>query len=166
MASGDTLAVFTAESSVPMITGTQMVFNLRNGHLVLEATNAVADGTTFTSVIPRNYTAAVGITAQVTWTSKTVTSGTIGWDVTFERDSGASGDDIVADHWQTAQTIIAVTVPASAGLVAISSIAIAAGTNGTASVVAGDCYRVRLRRLSSDTATGVAQFLSLELKET
>lgn len=166
MASGDTLAVFTPECQVPLITGTLMSFNLRNGHLVLEAAAGAADGATFASVMPYNYTAAVGITARVTWASKTVTTGTMGWDVTFERDSGTSGDDIAADHWATAQAIIAITVPGTSGLMAISSIAITAGATGTASTVAGDAYRVRLRRLSTDTAAGVAQVLSLELRET
>ena len=166
MASGDTLAVFTPSANVAPITGTAMVFNLRNGHLVLEATNGTSDGATFASVMPHNYTAAVGITALVTWISKTVTSGTIGWDITFERNSGVSGDDVAADHWATAQTITAVAVPGSSGLLSSTNVAIAAGATGTANIVAGDAYRLRARRLAGDTAAGVAQILAIELRET
>lgn len=166
MAAGDTLCVFTPESNVPPAAGTLMTFGLRNGHLVLEATAAAQDCAAFAGVIPNNYVGLTGITARLTWATKTAAVGTVGWDVTFERDSGASGDDITADHWQTPQVITAVTVPASSGLLVLGSVACAAGAAGTASVAAGDAFRLRVRRLSTDTAVGSAQLLSVELRET
>lgn len=165
MAAGDTLATFIPESNVPPAAGTLMVLAVRNGHLVLEATQATQDCAAFAFVMPRNYGGG-GFTVYVTWASKTVTVGTIGFDITFERDSGVSGDDITADHWQTAQPITAVTVPASSGLLAQSSVAIAAGATTTASIAAGDAARMRVRRLSSDTAAGVSQILGIEIRET
>ncbi len=164
MASGDTIASFTPQGNQQPASG-YMVFNLKNQHFVLEATAGATDTAVFAAVMPRNYGGG-GITAYVTWASKTSTTGNMGFDVTFERDSGGSGDDIAADHWQTPQVVTAATVPATANLLAISSVAITAGLTGTASIAAGDGYRVRVRRLSTDTAAGVAEFLSLELKET
>lgn len=166
MAAGDTLILFTPESHVPPAAGTLMTFGVRNGHLVLEASAAAADCAVFAGIIPHNYIGTTGITALLTWAAKTAAVGTIGWDVTFERNSGASGDDITADHWQTAQPIPAVTVPAASGLLAQGSVACAAGAAGTASVAAGDAFRVRIRRLNTDTAAGFAQLLAVELRET
>lgn len=166
MASGDSIGIFTPDANVPMAAGTLMTFVMRNGHLLLEATAAAQDGCAFASVMPQNYGGATGITADVTWCAKTANAGTGGWDITFERNSGTSGDDITSDHWQTAQTIAAITVPGTAGILTISSVAIAAGAAGTASIVAGDAYRVRVRRLNSDSAVGPLQLLALHLKET
>lgn len=162
MASGNTLAIFTPEADQPPSSG-YMSFATRNGHLVLEATAGSTDTAIFSGVMPRNYGGG-GITAYVTWCAKTATTGTIGFDITFERDNDTA--DITADHWATAQTITAATVPGSTGTLKQTNVAITAGAAGTASIAAGDAFRVRVRRLSGDTATGNAQFFALELKET
>lgn len=163
MASGDTLYVATPESNEPPASG-YMTLAVRNGHLVLEATAGSTDTAVFTGVMPRNY-AGGGITAIISWLAKTATSGTIGWDVSFERDN-ANNHDLNSDAWGTAQVVTAATTNGTSGKVTVTSVAIAAGAAGTDSVAAGDAFRIRIRRLSSDSATGSAQLLAVELKET
>lgn len=163
MASGDTLAVFGPESNQPPSSG-YMTFNVRNGHLVLEATAGSTDTAIFAGVMPRNY-AGGGITAYATWLAKTATTGTIGWDVTFERDNAAN-HDLDADAWATAQNITAATVDGTSGKTTVTNVAIAAGAAGTDSVAAGDAFRIRVRNLAAGTATGNNQLLTIELKET
>lgn len=152
---------FTPGANEPPSSG-YMTLNVRNGHLVLEATAGNTDTAIFSGVIPWTY-AGGNLTVYLEWMAKTATSGTIGWDVTFERNNGAV--DLTADHWATAQAITAATVPGSAGTNKITSVAITAGAAGTASLAAGDPFRLRVRRLSSDSATGNAQLLSVSIQE-
>lgn len=162
-ASGDTLAIFGPAANQPPLTG-YMTFNVRNGHLVLEATAGSTDTAIFCGVMPRNY-AGGGLTVYVAWMAKTATSGTIGWDVTFERDNAAN-HDLDSDAWATAQTISAVTTDAASGKVTITSVAITAGAAGTDAIVAGDPFRIRIRNLAAGTATGGNQITAIEIKET
>ena len=163
MASGDTLAIFTPECNEPPSSG-YMVMNVRNGHLVLEATAASQDAAIFPAIMPRNYGGG-GITAYISWVAKTATTGTIGWDVTFE-DDNANNHDLDADAWATAQTVTAAAVNGTSGKVSTTNVAIAAGATGTDSVAAGDPFRIRVRNLAAGTATGNNQILAIELKET
>jgi len=162
-ASGDSLAIWTPEMNEPPSSG-YMTLNVRNGHLVLEATAGSTDTAIFTGVMPQNYGGG-GITAYAHWMAKTATTGTIGWDITFERDNAAN-HDLDSDAWATAQTITAATVDGTSGKVTVTSVAITAGAAGTDSVAAGDAFRVRVRNLAAGTATGGAQLLALHLKET
>ncbi len=162
-ASGDTLAVFTPAANQPPSSG-YMTFNVRNGHLVLEATAGSTDTAIFCGIMPRNYGGG-GLTVYVSWMAKTATTGTIGWDVTFERDNAAN-HDLDSDAWATAQNITAATVDATSGKVTTTNVAITAGSTGTDSIAAGDPYRMRVRNLAAGTATGGNQILAIEIKET
>lgn len=163
MASGDSLAIVTPHSNQPPSTN-YATLNTRNGHLVLEFDTTTQETAIFAGRIPRNY-AGGNIVVSVDWMAATATSGTIGWDVTFERDNAAN-HDLDADAFATAQTITAATVDAASGKVTVTSVTITAGATGTDSLAAGDAFRVRIRRdVANDTATGDAQLLSLELKE-
>lgn len=159
-ASGQTLAWYGPASNQPPSSG-YMTFNTRNGHLVLEATAGNTDTAIFAGVFPRSYQGG-NIVVTVHWMAKTATSGTIGWDASFERDD--VGEDYTTDSWASAQTLTAATVPGSSGTSASTSVTVTAGAN-TDSVAAGDPYRIRIRRLNNDTATGNAQFIAVELKE-
>lgn len=163
MAAGDTLHIFKPQNSEPPSTN-YATFNTRNGHLVLEFDTTTQETAIFSGRMPRNY-AGGNLVVSVSWMAATATSGTGGWDVTFERDADA-GDDMDADSFATAQTITAATVPGSSGVVKVTSVTITAGATGTDSVVAGDDFRLRVRRdVANDTATGDLQFLSCEIKE-
>jgi hypothetical protein len=140
-----------------------MTLNTRNGHLVLEATAGSTDTAIVVGVIPWTYGGG-DVTVYVHWMAKTATTGTIGWDATFENDN-ANNHDLDADAWATAQNISAATVNAASGKVTVTSISITAGAAGTDSVAAGDAFRLRIRNLAAGTATGGNQILAITLKE-
>lgn len=164
MATGDTLCTFTATANMPPSTNYATV-NARNGHLVLEFDTTTQETAIFAGVLPRNY-AGGGITVYVHWMAATATTGTGGWDVTFERDASA-GDDMDSDGFATAQTITAATVNGTSGKISVTNVAITAGAAGTDSIAAGDAFRLRVRRdVANDTAAGDLQLLAVEMKET
>jgi hypothetical protein len=164
MASGDTLAIcLPLDNEPPASNYATLAF--RNGHPVLNFDTTTQEAAIFTRVMPRNY-AGGGITAYVSAAAASATTGTLGWDITFERVTDGSLDTD-SDGFATAQTITAATVSGTSGIVQQSNVAITAGAAGTDSVAAGDVFRVRVRRdVANDTATGDGQLYALELKET
>jgi hypothetical protein len=93
------------------------------------------------------------------------TSGDIDWDIAWER-IGEAVLDIDADSFATVQSVDATTVPATSGNVDIVSIAF---TNGAQmdSVAVGEAFRIKVTRdAPNDTATGDAELLRVEVKET
>lgn len=163
-ASGDTLAAFGPAANQPPATNYAAV-TVRNGHLVLAFDTTTQQTAIFAGVMPRNY-AGGGLTVALAWMAATATTGTIGWGVTFER-MNAANHDLDADAFATEQIITAATVDATSGKVTVTSIAITAGAAGTDSLAAGDAFRIRIRRdVATDTATGDAHLLSVEIKET
>lgn len=163
MASGATLAIFTALSNNPPASN-PATLNLRNGTPVLEFDPTTQEIAIFLGVLPRHY-AGGGITVYVHFAAKVDVTNTIGWDVAFER-IGAGVQDLDADGFASAKTITAVTVPGIAGFVDIQNVAF---TNGAEmdSLAVGEAYRLRVRRdVANDTAAGDAQLLAVELKET
>lgn len=163
MASGNTLIIWRAQDNEPP-SSNFATFNLRNNHPVLDFDDTTQETAIFTAILPRNYGGG-GITAYLHWVAA-ATSGTGGWDVTFER-IGNGSQDIDSDGFATAQTVTAATVPGTSGNVAITSVAIADGAAGTDSTAVGETFRVRIRRdVANDTAVGDLQLLAIELKET
>lgn len=164
MASGDTLAIFTPLHNEPPASNFATI-DTRNAHTVLDFDTTTQETAIFKSVMPRHY-AGGGITVYVHASLTSATTGTLGWDVTFERVSD-SIQDIDVDDFATAQTITAATVPATSGLVDILNVAITAGAAGTDNVAAGDGYRLRIRRdVANDTAAGDAELWAVEVRET
>lgn len=163
MATGQTLAVFLPQMAETP-TSNYATLGLRNNHPVLNFDTTTQETVMFTSVLPRNYGSS-GITVYVHYAAATATSGTIGWDVAFER-IGDGSQDLDSDGFATAQVITAATVPGTSGNVDIINVAITDGAN-IDSIAAGEAYRIRIRRnVASDTAAGDAQLIAVELKET
>jgi len=163
MASGDTLAVFTPAANQPPAANYAALF-LRNGHWVLAFDTTTQQAAIFAGVLPRHYSGG-GLTVYASWMAASATSGTIGWDITLERDNDAN-HDLDTDAWATPQTITAATVDATSGKVKTTSVAITAGAGGTDSLAAGDPFRIRIRRdVANDTAAGDAHLQTLEIKE-
>jgi hypothetical protein len=161
-ASGDTLAIFKPQQNEPPAT-VYATLNVRNGHLVLEFDTTTQWAAIFAGRMPRNY-AGGNFVVSLTWMAASATSGTGGWDVTFERDNGTA--DVAADHWATAQTVTATTVPGATGTLIVTTVTITAGAAGTASIAAGDDFRIRIRRdVANDNAAGNLQLVSVEIKE-
>ena len=163
MATGNTLIVFGARDAIPA-SSNGATFALRNSHPVLQFDTTTQEIVYFIGVLPRIY-AGGGITCYVHWDAASATSGTIGWDISFERMSDAT-TDLDSDSFATAQTVTAATVSGTSGIVTVTNVAVTNGANMD-SIAVGEAFRLRLRRdVANDTATGDANFYALELKET
>lgn len=163
MASGDTLLIFTAAHGTPTATN-YATFDTRNQHTVLDFDDTTNESTVFEAVMPRHYGGG-GVTVYLHYSMTSATSGDIDWDVAWER-IGDQQLDIDADSFATANSVDNTTVPATSGNVDIVSIAF---TNGAQmdSVAVGEAFRMKVTRdAASDTATGDAELLRVELKET
>jgi hypothetical protein len=144
---------------------TYALLSTRNGHPILAFDTTTQWAAIFTCLMPRNYVGTTGVTVYVHWTAATATSGTIGWDVAFERMSDAT-TDLDADSFATAATITAATVSGTSGIVTVTNVAITNGAN-IDGVVAGDSFRLRIRRdVANDNAAGNAEIMMIEIKET
>jgi hypothetical protein len=164
MASGNTLCTFTAQNNEPP-SSNYATLDQRNGHLVLDFDATTQEAAIFKGVMPQHYSDATGITVYIAASLTSAVSGTLGWDVSIER-VGAAVQDIDSDGFATAQTVTAVTVPGTSGHLLVLSVAITKGANMD-SVVAGDQFRIRIRRdVTNDTATGDAELWSVEIRET
>lgn len=163
MASGSTLLAFGARVGIPAASnGAQ--FSMRNNHLVLAFDTATQETAYFIGLLPRNY-ASGGLTVYLHWAAASATSGTIGWDVAFERMSDGS-TDLNSDSFASAQTVTAATVPGTPGIVSVTNVAVTDGAN-IDGLTAGDSFRLRVRRdVANDTASGDAELHFIEIKET
>ena len=163
MASGNTLGTFFPADNEPPAAN-YATLDLRNGHPVLDFDDTTQETAIFSGRMPQHY-AGGNIVVKINCTLTSATTGTIGWDVTIERDADG-GDDMDADSWATAKTVTAVTVPGTSGVKKELSVTLTAGATDTDSLAAGDDFRVRIRRdVANDTATGDGEFWSLELRE-
>jgi hypothetical protein len=163
MASGDTLATFIAEDNEPPSSNFASV-DQRNGHQVLDFDTTTQETAIFSAVMPAHYANTTGITIKIWGLLASATSGTLGWDVALERMD--AGTDLDADSFGSATTVTATTVPGTSGAPLVLSVNVTAGANMD-SVVAGDAFRLRIRRdVANDTAAGDAQLLAVEIKET
>lgn len=162
MASGNTLAAFLPQQNEPP-TSNPAAPDLRNNIPVLAFDTTTQEHCVFSGMMPNNY-ASGGLTFRLKWVAATATTGNGGWVIALERITG--GQDIDADGFATGQTVATVTVPATAGVEALSTLAITHGTN-TDSIVAGDRYRVKISRdVATDTAAGDLQLIGVEIRET
>lgn len=163
MASGQTLAIFHPFSNEPPASNyAALVFS--NGHPCLAFDTTTQEAAIWTSILPRNYSGG-GLTVYVHAKLESATSGTLGWTVEIERmDDGTT--NLTSDSFASAQTITAATVPGTAGISMVSSVAISSGSNMD-SLAAGEMFRLRLKRdVANDNAAGDGQVLMVEVKET
>ena len=163
MASGDTLLTFTPLANQPPAS-TYATFDTRNGHVVLDFDASADEVAVFGDVLPRHY-AGGGVTVTLVWMATTATSGNVVWSVAIER--GDTATDLDTDSFATANTATA-AAPATSGAPAYTTIAF---TNGAQmdSLAVGEAFRLKVQRTGSsgsDTATGDAELLAVEIKET
>jgi hypothetical protein len=163
MATGQTLITFYPQNAEPPSTN-YATFALRNQHLVAQFDASTQEGLNFRAILPRNYGGG-GITVYVHYAATSATTGTGGWDVSFER-IGDGQQDIDSDGFATAQTITAATVPGTSGQIDILNVAVTNGANMD-SIAVGEGFRLRVRRdVANDTASGDLELFAVELKET
>lgn len=166
MASGDTLMVFTPLAYEPPATN-YATLDTRNAHPVLDFDAAAAtEAAVWTGVLPRNY-AGGGITIYLHWAATSATSGNVIWQSSFEYISDSSLD-IDSDGFATAVTWSAAATSGTSGIVTVTN---QAHTDGAQidSIVVGASFRLKIERLgsnASDTMSGDAELVAIELKET
>jgi hypothetical protein len=164
MASGDTLIVFTPLHGEPSASN-YATFDKRNNHLVLDFDPGTDETIYFGGILPRNYGGG-GITVTLIWLATSATSGDVVWAVAFERHQDET-TDLDSDDFAADQTVTA-TAPGTNGTPQYSAIAF---TNGAQidSLAVGESFRLRVVRDAdngSDTMTGDAELLRVELRET
>ena len=164
MASGDSLLIFLPQNNEPPATNFA-TFDTRNSHAVLDFEgNGTNESAIFKGIMPQHYGGS-GVDVLIHYAMTTETSGDIDWDVSFERVSD-SIQDIDSDGFATAVSVDGTTVPVTAGLVDVVTVACSSGANMD-SVGAGDGFRIKVTRDgASDTTTGDAELWAIELRET
>lgn len=163
MASGDTLLVFTPLQNEPPSTDFATL-DLRNGHPVLDFDAAVNESAVFTGVMPRSYGGG-GLTVYLHYAMSSATSLTVDWDAALER-IGDQQQDIDSDGFAAVNSVDNTTVPGTSGNVDIVTITFTDGVDMD-SVAVGEAFRLKVTRDAvSDDATGDAELLAIEVKET
>ena len=163
MASGDTLVVFTPLHNEPP-SSNFATLDLRNLHPLLDFDASTNESAVFSGVMPRSY-AGGGVTVYLHYALSSAITGNTDWDVALER-IGDQQLDIDADSFAAVNSVDNTTVPGTSGLVDIVSVAFTDGADMD-SVAVGESFRLKVTRdAASDTATGDAELLKVEIKET
>lgn len=164
MASSDTLVVFTSYHNEPPASN-YATLDTRNNRPVLDFDASTPnESAVFSAVMPRNYGGG-GITVYLHYAMSTAIADDVDWDVAFER-IGDQQQDIDSDGFAAVQSVDNTTVPGTSGLVDIVSIAFTDGAQMD-SIEVGEGFRLKVTRDAvSDTASGDAELLFVEMKET
>lgn len=166
MASGDTLVVLLPTDNEPPPSG-YATFDVRNGHPVLDFSDATDEACVFSFVMPRNY-GGDGLTVHLHYSMTSAVSGKVRLEASFER-VGIGVQDVDADGLATPQSVVVATVPANSGDVDVAAIAFGSGAP-IDSIAAGELCRIKVERKPSDatndTATGDLELHAIEIQET
>ena len=157
-----TIARFFPRDNEPPATNFATL-DTRNSHPCLDFDTTTQESAIFRGIIPEGSVMTSGVTVCVQWAATSATSGTIGWDVAFERIA-SGGIDIDSDSFGTAQTVTATTVSGTSGITTLTSVNFSQAQLPS-SLAAGEMYRVRIRRdVATDTASGDEELLGVEIK--
>lgn len=163
MSSGDTLLTFTPLNAEPAASD-YATHDLRNRHPVIDFDAAANEYINFSGIMPRNYTGN-GVTVYIHYCMASAVADTIDWDAAFER-IGDQQQDIDSDGFAAANSVDNTTVPGSDGDVDIVSIAFDDGADMD-NVAAGEGFRLQISRdAANDDASGDANLVFVEIKET
>ena len=164
MASGDTLLIFTALNNEPPA-ATYATFDTRNSHPVLDFDASTNWSAVFSAVMPQHYAGTTGVTVYLHYAMSSAVADTVDWDVAWER-IGDQQLDIDGDSFADVNSVDSTTVPDTAGLVDVVSVAFTDGADMD-SVAVGELFRLKVTRdAASDDATGDAELVAVELRET
>lgn len=155
-----TLARFTALDNQPP-SSTYASFHTRNSVAVLDYDAGTDENAVFPGIIPEAASFTTGITARIHWMATSATSGDVVWNVAFER----SNTDLDSDSFATAVAGTS-TTNGTSGIVTVTSINFSGSEID--GLTAGDLFRVKVTRDAdngSDTMTGDAEFIALELRQ-
>lgn len=135
----------------------------RNARPVLDFDDTSAEAAVFSGRIPEGVSLANGITVSVQWAATSAITGTVGWDVAFERVVEGSLD-MDGDAFDSPRTITASTVPGTSGVTKTTSVAFSQAQLPTG-LTTGEAFRVRIRRdVANDNAVGDAELCHLEVQ--
>lgn len=163
MASGDTLLIFTPLQNEPPASN-YATLDIRNQHPVLDFDASTNEDAVFRGVMPRNYGGG-GLTVYIHYAMSSATSGDVDWDVAFER-IGDQQLDIDSDSFAAVNSVDNTTVPGTSGNVDVVSVTFTDGADMD-SIAAGEAFRIKITRdAASDTASGDAELIAVEIKET
>ena len=164
MASGDTLCIFTPLCNEPP-SSNYATLDTRNQHPVLDFDATTNESAVFSSVMPQHYAGTTGVTVYLHYAMSSAEANTVDWDAAFEL-IGDQDLDIDGDSFAAVNSVDDTTVPGTTGLVDIVSIAFTDGADMD-SVAAGDGFRLKITRdAASDDATGDAELVFVEIRET
>ena len=163
MASGDTLIVFGVYDNEPPSSNFATI-DERNYHKVLDFDASTNESAVFSSAMPRHYDGG-GVTVYIHYAMSSAESGDIDWDVAFER-VGDQQQDIDSDSFADVNSIDNTTVLGTSGNVDIVNVTFTDGADMD-SVAVGEYFRIKVTRdAASDTASGDAELIKVEIKET
>jgi hypothetical protein len=164
MASGDTLCKFTPLHNEPP-TANYATLDLRNQHPVLDFDASTNESAVFSDILPQHYAGTTGVTVYIHYAMSSATADTVDWDVSFER-IGDQQLDIDGDSFAAVNSVDNTTVPGTAGLVDVVSVAFTDGADMD-SVAKGEGFRLKITRdAANDDATGDAELVFVEIRET
>ncbi len=164
MASEDTLIIFTPLHNEPPASNFATL-DLRNLHPVLDFDATTNESAVFRAVMPRSYAGTTGVTVYIHYAMTSATSGTVDWDAAWER-IGDQQLDIDGDSFAAVNSVDNTTVPGTSGLVDIVAITFTDGADMD-SVAVGELFRLKITRdATNDDATGDAELIAIEIKET
>lgn len=163
MASGNTLLQFGPLHNEPPASNPAK-FDTRNSHPCLDFDASTNEYAIFSAIMPQHY-AGGGVTVYIHYAMSSAVADTVDWDAEFER-IGDQQLDVDGDSFAAANSVDNTTVPGTAGLVDVVSIAFTDGADMD-SVAAGELFRLRISRdASNDDATGDAELYAIEIRET
>jgi hypothetical protein len=160
MAAGETLASWVALAGIAPTTN-PATLDLRNNRVVLDFDAATGETTYFAGVLPSNY-AGGDLSVSIHWMASAATTGSVRWNVQFERTE-ADGPDLDSDDYQATASVTS-AANATSGVVAVTTVAI----TSLDSAVAGDAFRIAVGRDAThadDDMAGDAEVLIVEVRE-
>jgi hypothetical protein len=154
-----TIAVFTPRNNYPPATAFATM-DTRNSIAVLDFDDgATNESTTFCGVIPEAADLSTGLIVSIRWMATSATSGNCRWGAQWEK----SGTDLDSDSFDSS-TEAHTAAPATSGIEATTTLTCTA----LDSLAAGDRFRLRVYRDSSDTTndtmTGDAELIAVEVR--
>lgn len=152
-----TVAVFTPMTACPPATDFALA-DTRNSFPTRVFVETGDRGLFWVGVVPEGMTFPSGMTANIKWTAGTAVVG----DAVLEMSLMRMTTDIDIDSYDTVATV-AQTCSATNGVAVTSSIT----NTAIDSIVAGDLFAIKIRRLpgnASDTMAGSLELLSVELR--
>lgn len=161
MASGDTLLVFTPLGNEPPSASAAIITLVNNIPVLSFSPTGANEAALFSAILPSFYSGG-GIKVKIHYAMATATSGSIIWEVSFDRKEATSS--INSDGFGGIGTITQ-TVPGTNLLIAKAEISFADGAEIN-SVAIGDFVRVKIRRIdNAGGPSGAAFLIAMELVE-